>query len=338
MKRKLYLSALMLAAALAACSAGGSRQAPAAEHAAESALKVPAFCADSAYQAVAAQVAMGPRVPGSDAAAVCAGWIADRLRAAGADTVMVQTGTATRFDGLSLALRNVFASFRPDAPRRILLLAHYDTRPWADMEADPVRRMQPIPGANDGASGVAVLLEMARVMAAAPSAVGVDMLFVDGEDSGYGELIAPEGMPEPADSWCLGTQMWAASRPYAPGRAPAYAVLLDMVGGPDARFHREQFSDAAAARVVDRIWAEAAALGYADYFPNARGGAVVDDHVYVNRLGIPAVDIIESFNPATGSFPPAWHTHADDLPAIDPQSLARVGTTLLNLIYKEKAK
>lgn len=338
MKRKLFIYAAIVAAALTACSAGGGRRAAASEppQAGDSRRQAPAFCADSAFGAVRAQVDMGPRTPGSDAALRCAGWIAGRMRAAGADTVELQTARATRFDGQPLTLHNVFARFRPDAPRRILLLAHYDTRPWADMEPDAARRMLPIPGANDGASGVAVLLEMARAMASEPPAVGIDMLFVDGEDSGYSDLIAPDGTGETPDTWCLGTQQWAASQPYAPGRAPAYAVLLDMVGRRDARFHREQFSDAAAPRVVDRIWAEAASLGYADYFPDARGGAVVDDHVYVSRLGIPAVDIIESLNPATGSFPPEWHTHADGLDAIDPASLARVGHTLLNLIYKEK--
>lgn len=336
MKRKLYLAVLMLAV-LTACSArGNNAQQPSETTAAAAAApQATAFCADSAMAAVRAQLDMGPRTPGSPAAARCADWLEARLRQAGADTVFSQTGRAVRFDGQPLALRNVMARFAPDAPRRVLLLAHYDTRPWADMEADPARRMQPIPGANDGASGVAVLLEIARALGSRPAAIGVDLLFVDGEDSGYSDIIAP-GRPEPRDSWCLGTQMWADSDPYRGTTPPAYAVLLDMVGGADARFHREQFSDAAARRVVDRIWAEAASLGYADYFPQAPGGAVVDDHIYVNRLGIPAVDIIESINPATGSFPPAWHTHADDIRAIDPASLQRVGHTVLSLIYKEK--
>lgn len=339
MKRNFYIALALLACALAACSAGGSRQARDDAGGAPTArtTAAPAFDADSAMALVAAQVALGPRTPGSEASARCADLIAGRLSRAGADTVVLHEAEATRFDGVRLPLRNVFAQFRPDAPRRILLLAHYDTRPWADMEPDAAARMQPIPGANDGASGVAVLLEMARAMAAgAPPAVGIDMLLVDGEDSGYDALIAPEGVHETADTWCLGTQAWAASRPYAGRTSPAYAVLLDMVGGRDARYHREQFSDAAAARVVDRIWAEAASLGYADYFPDSRGGAVVDDHIYINRMGIPAVDIIESLHPATGSFPPEWHTHADAPGAIDPASLERVGRTLLSLIYKEK--
>lgn len=336
MKRNIYIALAMLACALAACSAGGSRRPDAAAAPESARAAAPAFDADSAMALVAAQVALGPRTPGSEGSARCAALIADRLRRAGADTVVLHEAEATRFDGVRIPLRNVFARFRPDAPRRILLLAHYDTRPWADMEADPERRMQPIPGANDGASGVAVLLEMARAMAAVPPAVGIDMLLVDGEDSGYGELIAPRGVSETPDTWCLGTQAWAASRPYEGHTLPAYAVLLDMVGRRDARYHREQFSDAAAARVADRIWAEAASLGYADYFPDSRGGAVIDDHIYINRMGIPAVDIIESLNPATGSFPPEWHTHADGLDAIDPASLARTGNTLLSLIYKEK--
>lgn len=326
-----------MAAALAACSAGGgTHQAERQPEQPQATGKADAFSPDSAYALVARQVAMGPRTPGSDASARCAEWIAGRLEAAGADSVGVQECTARRFDGVELPLRNVFASFNPAASRRVLLLAHYDTRPWADMEADRQLRMQPIPGANDGASGVAVLLEIARAIGRNPARVGVDMLFVDGEDSGYGDAIAPRGVGETPDSWCLGTQQWIASEPYAGRQLPAYAILLDMVGGAGATFPREQFSDAMAARVVDRIWAEAAMLGYADTFVDRPGGAVVDDHVYIARAGIPAVDIIESMHPATRSFPPTWHTHADNLDNIDPETLGRTGRTVLSLIYKEK--
>lgn len=336
MKLKRIAAIWVAAVALMACSAGsgaGTQRADAPQQRAASAAD--SFSADTAYALVVAQTAMGPRTPGSEGNARCAEWMAARLRAAGADTVEMQRGTMQRWDGRELPVCNVLASFNSAAPRRVLLVAHYDTRPWADMEADPERRMQPIPGANDGASGVAVVLEIARCIGRTPARVGVDVLLVDAEDSGYSEEIEP-GLNPGNDTWCLGTQMWADRSPYAGATKPAYAILLDMVGGAGAQFHREQFSDAAAARVVDRIWAEAASLGYGDTFVNSRGGAVVDDHIYVNRAGIPAADIIENMNPATGTFPPTWHTHADNADNIDPTTLERVGKTVLSLIYKEK--
>ncbi len=338
MNRKLLIAAALAACAFTACSGRGTAPAPAPAPAAQRPMApgVEAFSPDSAMAYVRRQVAMGPRTPGSDASRACAAWMAAALRAAGADTVVQQRGTVSRFDGTTLPACNILARFAPDAPRRVLLLAHYDTRPWADMEPDPAARHRPIDGANDGASGVAVLLEIARCLGQHPAAVGVDILMVDAEDSGYGELTAPPGSRDNGDSWCLGTQMWTASAPYAGTTSPAYAVLLDMVGGRDARFHREQFSDLSAPRVVDRLWAEAAALGYGDTFINEPGGAVVDDHVYLRRAGIPAVDIIESLNPATGSFPPTWHTSQDNIDNIDPATLERVGRTVLSLLYKEK--
>ncbi|MDE6498789.1 MAG: M28 family peptidase [Muribaculaceae bacterium] len=338
MNRKLLIAAALAACAFTACSGRGGAVPAAAESPARKAPApgVEAFSPDTAFALVAAQVEMGPRTPGSPASERCAAWIGSRLRAAGADTVLLQRGTVRRFDGTELPACNILGRFAPDAPRRVLLLAHYDTRPWADMEPDHATRMQPIDGANDGASGVAVLLEIARCLGQHPAAVGVDLLLVDAEDSGYGELTAPPGSRDTGDSWCLGTQMWTSSAPYAGTASPAYAILLDMVGGRGARFHREQFSDMTAPRVVDRIWAEAAALGYADTFVNEPGGAVIDDHVYLRRAGIPAVDIIESLNPATGSFPPTWHTTQDNIDNIDPATLGRVGRTVLSLLYKEK--
>lgn len=336
MKLKRIAATTIAAVALMACSAGsgaGTGRADAPQE--RAAAPADSFSADTAYALVVAQTDMGPRTPGSEAGARCAGWIASRLRAAGADTVEMQRGSMRRWDGQLLPVCNVLASFNSGAPRRVLLVAHYDTRPWADMEADPARRMQPIPGANDGASGVAVILEIARCIGRTAPRAGVDVLLVDAEDSGYSEEIEP-GLNPGNDTWCLGTQMWAERDPYAGGVKPAYAILLDMVGGAGAQFHREQFSDVAAARVVDKIWAEAAALGYGSTFVNSRGGAVVDDHIYVNRAGIPAADIIENMNPATGTFPPTWHTHDDNAANIDRTTLERVGKTVLSLIYKEK--
>ncbi len=336
MKIKRLLAIALAAGALVACTAGGRGGGTTPEGAAVAdAPPADAFSADTAYALVAAQTAMGPRTPGSEGHARCVAWMSARLRAAGADTVVQQRGSMQRWDGEELPVCNVLASFNAGAPKRILLAAHYDTRPWADMEPDATRRAQPIPGANDGASGVAVLLEIARCLGEHPANIGVDILMADAEDCGHSDEVGP-GVAAGPHTWCLGTQMWAASQPYAGRTAPSYAILLDMVGGAGARFHREQFSDAAAARIVDKVWAEAASLGYADTFVNSTGGAVVDDHVYISRAGIPAIDIIESMSPATGTFPPTWHTHADNLDNIDRRSLERAGKTVLSLIYKEK--
>ncbi|MDE6802702.1 MAG: M28 family peptidase, partial [Muribaculaceae bacterium] len=173
--------------------------------------------------------------------------------------------------------------------KRILLVAHWDSRPWADEELSEELRQKPIEGANDGASGVAVLLEIARQLGLERASEPVDILLIDGEDYG-----APEGKGGDETTWCLGTQAWILSgMPYDFATQPRYAILLDMVGGRDARFHREVISDYMAPEVVDMAWSRAKRLGLGDRFVNERGGTVVDDHLFLNRAGIPAIDIIE---------------------------------------------
>lgn len=281
---------------------------------------------DSLYAYVERQLAFGPRNPGSKGAGECARWIVEELRGHGADTVLIHPFTASTEFGGPYAMRNILGRFNPDAQARVLLLAHYDTRPVADQ--DEQRTSEPIPGANDGASGVAVLLETARLLGQTPlpKDVGVDLLFIDGEDSGN----TGGGDDE---SWCLGTQRWVEeAMPYTPATRPQTALLFDMVGGTGATFAREQISDLYARQLGDRVCALAAQMDLADRFPNRRGGAVVDDHLYINRAGIPCVDIIESANPQTGSFPPHWHTHADNLSVIDPATLAaaaRMGVAVI---------
>ena len=182
-------------------------------------------------------------------------------------------------------------------------------------------------GANDGASGVAVLLETARLLGRqAPDSLGIDLLFVDMEDSGE------DGGPE--ETWCLGTQEWVKSMPYTAANKPKYGILLDMVGGIDAKFYREYFSEQGAPQYVDRIWAVARESGYGDRFVNRRGGGVVDDHLFITRAGIPCVDIIECVNDHTGSFNPTWHTTSDNLAAIDRTTLKAVAQTVLNTILQ----
>lgn len=289
------------------------------------------FDADTAFSYVVRQVALGPRVPGTSANVKCAEMIISELTRHGADTVFTQKGNMTAFNGDILPVTNVMGRFNSASPKRILLLAHYDTRPWADSDRNEENHMLPIPGANDGASGVAVMLEIARKLGLTTPGVGVDMLFVDAED--YGQA---GGFSNHDESWALGSQMWARSKPYENETAPAYGILLDMVGGIGAKFHREFFSDRYAPQIVNKVWSIAAASGYGDRFVNIKGGAVVDDHLAVNEIGIPTIDIIESKHDATGTFSPTWHTLDDDIGNIDRSSLKAVGQTVLNVIYNEK--
>lgn len=275
MKRILYI--LLFAATLGACAGkAGTQDSAAATADAESAVEAPVQAdADSLFALVTAQTSLGPRTPGSNAHRLCRELIQSRLRRYGADTVTVQQAPVTTFDGTRHTAYNIMGRFNPSAPQRILLLAHYDTRPWADRDPEPENRSTPIDGANDGASGVAALLEIARVAGREmPDSVGFDLLFVDMEDSGS----PADSADDSEDSWALGAQEWVKNMPYTPETKPRFAILLDMVGGKDARFHREYFSDRDARAVVDRIWSIARMSGMADRFPNATGGAIVDDH------------------------------------------------------------
>ncbi|MDE7471149.1 MAG: M28 family peptidase [Paramuribaculum sp.] len=303
----------------------------------QSAENIAEFSADSAYSYVAAQVAMGPRVPTTQAHAACAAWIESELSRHGADTVVVQTSTVTDPNtGKPLPIRNIMGRFNPDAFERILLLAHYDTRPTADEEKDPALHNTPIPGANDGGSGVGVLLEIARQLGIHRPDKGVDLLFVDAEDLGISSDA--ENGSDTEDTWCLGSQYWASNMPYSAATMPDMAIVLDMVGGKGAKFHREQFSDAYASALVNRVWQTAARLGYADRFINSQGGPILDDHLPLLRAGIPTIDIVESRADATGSFPATWHTLSDDITNIDPASLKAAGHTVISLIYSPLPK
>ncbi|MDO4319594.1 MAG: M28 family peptidase [Bacteroidales bacterium] len=292
-----------------------------------------AFSADSAYAQVVRQVALGPRTPGSEAHGRCADMLEQTLRRYGADTVVSLRGEATAWDGTVLPVRNIWARYNIAAPSRILLVAHYDTRPWADRDADEANHNTPIDGANDGASGVAVILEIARNLGLRAPEVGVDILLTDCEDSG-----TPAGHDTGADedSWCLGTQLFADNLPYAAAERPRMGILLDMVGGRDARFHREYFSARRAPAATDKVWAMAARMGLGDRFPDAVGGAITDDHLPLIAAGIPTTDIIESANAVTGSFAPTWHTLDDNIDHIDRESLSAAGRVVLNVIYYEK--
>lgn len=273
------------------------------------------FSADSAYSYVAHQVEFGPRVPGTDAHRLCGDWLTEKLRSFGAE-IYEQTATLTTFDGTKIPMRNVFARFNPDKDNRILLLAHWDCRPWADHDPAPEKRSLPIDGANDGASGTGVLLELARILPSDGSGPGVDILLCDAED--WGEESNDQ-------SWALGARHFAENLPVE-GYMPSAAILLDMVGAPDATFMREYFSQLANPALADEIWSIGKRLGYEDKFINRMGSAVNDDHVELIKAGIPTIDIID-YREGSGFFN-GWHTTSDSIECISKETLGAVGKVL----------
>lgn len=316
---------------LGSCTGSNTKAAGTDSQAVTDSIKeISSFDVDTAYNYIRQQVAFGPRVPGTEGNKLCQAFIISKLREAGAK-VTEQHTEVTAYDGTVLPVNNIMGQFNPDTDNRIMLLAHYDTRPWADNEAEPADMHKPIPGANDGGSGVAVLLEIARQLAKESPAVGVDMLFVDAEDYGRSE-----GFGNNDETWCLGTQYWINHMPYTSENLPRYCIVVDMVGGLGAKFNREYFSNQNASWLVDKVWAMGARSGYGDYFINRDGGAITDDHVFINKGGIPAIDIIESRNETTRTFPSTWHTLNDNMSNIDRKPLKAVGQTLLNLIHSEK--
>ncbi len=298
---------------------------------------IPVFNRDSAMAMLRAQVDLGPRVPGSEAHARFVDLAVSRLRNLGARVDVSDATVANPVTGQNVPVRNILATFNPGGTSRILLLAHYDTRPWADEDPSYTNRTKPIDGANDGGSGVAVLLELARLMSIQQPTVGVDLLLVDAEDGG---LSAPAGATydeavKYERSWCLGSRYWAENMP-GDRVKPRYAILLDMVGGKNAVFYREAFSQANARQIVDKVWKQAKELGYGTRFPDEIGGAINDDHLPLLNVGIPAIDIIEIGNHETGGFNPTWHTLNDNFGNIDPKTIEMIGNVITNVVYNEK--
>ena len=276
-----------------------------------------AFDGNGAMEFARQQCEYGPRVPATPAHAACAEWLTSTLKAY-CDTVIVQTGTVQTAKSGQLGIKNIIGSINPEATQRLLLLAHWDTRPWADNDPDTGNHGKPVMGANDGASGVAVLLQLARQLKIDSTTIGIDIVLVDAEDMGEDDN---------EESWGLGTQYWIA-HPHMAGYKPLFGILLDMVGSGDATFTREYYSSQYAGGFVDLVWNCAAG----SHFYNVQGGAVTDDHIFINRAGIPCVDIIDMRADSDTGFCPEWHTIRDTMDAISPNTLAEVGQTLLNVI------
>lgn len=321
--------AIALSAGLVLASCNGRKAAQA-----QVAPAVPEFNADSAMSYLAAQCAFGPRVPNTAAHKACAAWLESKLKSLGTETI-VQTYRTTTFDGTELECFNIIGQINPECPYRIILCSHWDSRPWADNDPDSKNRKTPVDAANDGASGVGVILELARMIQQSPIGIGIDCIFFDAEDWGPGDDWTGVHKEE---YWGLGTQYWARHQ-HKEGYKAHYAVLLDMVGGKGARFPMEQYSIHYGKTAVDKVWDTAARLGYSNLFPKTDGYFVTDDHLFINTIAhIPAIDIVPCVTGTDGasSFGPTWHTVSDNMDNIDPAVLKMVGQTLATVIYSEK--
>jgi Zn-dependent M28 family amino/carboxypeptidase len=290
------------------------------------------FNADSAYFYTEKQVSFGPRVPGSPAHDLCGNYLAGELRRFGA-TVTEQETTLRLMDHSPIAIKNIIGSFQPENKTRILLCAHWDSRPYADHDPDSKNWRTPIDGANDGAGACAVLLEVARLSKITQPAVGLDIIFFDAED--WGKPDFPD-TDKHYGTWCMGSEYWAQN-PHVPSYSARFGILLDMVGGPNAQFFKESVSTHYASHVVKKVWEAAQAVGYDSYFPNRPGGGIEDDHVQVIRYrNIPCIDIIQYDPDSETGFAPYWHTLDDAMKNVDKNTLRAVGQTILYVLYKEK--
>ncbi len=322
--------AAVLTLGLSAC--GGSKKAQTSE--AETAVQVPAFNADSAYLYVKQQTDFGPRTPGSRAHDLCGDYLAARLEAFGAK-VYNQRADLTAYDGRTLKARNIIGAYKPESKRRVMLCAHWDSRPWADNDPDKSKHHTPIMGANDGASGVGVLLEIARQLQQQTPAIGIDIIFFDMEDCGTPQFA--ETLADDSHTWCLGSQYWSRT-PHVEGYNARYGILLDMVGARGSTFLKEGVSMQYAPQIVKKVWKTARKLGFEAYFVDENGGYVNDDHGPVNEIArIPCIDIINcDLNAELSSFGNFWHTEDDNMDIIDRATLQAVGQTVLHVIYNEK--
>jgi len=276
----------------------------------------PTFDANHAYQYLIKQCEFGPRVPGTPAHRQCLDFLTKELQAFGAQVRHQPFLQSSSKLGRSVTMTNIIASFGVDNSERISLCAHWDSRPWADQDDDPANRSNAVLGANDGASGVAVLLEVARQIQRAEPRFGVDIILFDGEDSGQSGH---------SDTYALGSQYFASNKDA--NYRPLWGILLDMVGDRELEIYQEENSVRYAPDIVDMVWGRAQRLGLSAFIAKT-GYEVTDDHLPLLRAGIPCIDIID-FNYDY------WHTAADTPDKCSPESLDQVGQLILSLLYEK---
>lgn len=325
---KVLMTLIGAAVLTVACSGSDNKEVKTIEPVDYTAVDIPDFVADSAYRYVAEQLAFGPRVPGTKEHKQCAQYLTSKMQQ-WADTVYVQDFNTTLWDNSTVKGHNIIASFDTDNQNRVLLAAHWDSRAYADHDPNPDNHRKPILGANDGASGVAVLMEMARNMKVKRPDVGVDIIFFDVEDQGI-----PEFESDYRDNtWCLGSQYWAKT-PHTMFYRAKYGILLDMVGNANPRYTKEEVSRTFAPGLVEKVWNVANQLGYATSFVNQNTPAILDDHLYVNQIiQIPMIDIVQ--NQEGVSFFEHWHTINDNLDVIDKDALKQVAHVVYTILYSE---
>ena len=295
-------------------------------------LLTPTFNPDSAYHYISTQVEFGPRVPNSKAHRLCGDYLIMELKRFGAQ-VTIQEADLKAYDNTIYKSRNIIGSYQANKPSRILLCAHWDTRHVADNEPDKTEKMKPIDGANDGASGVGVLLEIARQLNQAELPFGVDIIFFDAEDQGRPSFLPYD--PNSSNTWCLGSQYWSKN-PHKTGYSAEYGILLDMVGAADAIFPMEGYSMQFAPNIVNKVWNLASNMNYSNYFVFERSAPVTDDHYFVNTIaGIPCIDIIHYHPSNYKGFGDFWHTHNDNMDIISKPTLNAVGSVLLEHLYQQ---
>jgi hypothetical protein len=327
-----YISLVIVCALFAGCNQNPKENTDKPQRKETVQVHIPDFDRDSAYYFVKQQVDFGPRVPNTKEHKACSDFLLNTLKQY-ADTVLYQPLSIKAYNGSVLKGGNIIGVFNPDAHKRILLAAHWDSRPYADQDPNPDNHRIPIDGANDGASGVGVLLEIARQLSLNAPQTGVDIIFFDLED--YGEPQDQRYSYE-GENWCLGSQAWAKN-PHVKNYKAQYCILLDMVGGANAIFTKEGFSCQYAPDIAEKIWNRANMLGFSASFQNKETNPVIDDHFYINKIrNIPSVDIIE-WNPSSETgFYKHWHTVNDNIDHIDKETLSAVGKVVLSVVYSEK--
>lgn len=297
----------------------------------------PQFNADSAIFYCKSQCDFGPRTMNSKAHDDCADWIIAKFKQYGCK-ITLQKADLKGYDGTMLKSQNIIASFNPEATTRILICAHWDSRPWADNDPDSTNWHKPVMAANDGASGIGVMLELARLLndkkatSSLNKNLGVDFVCFDAEDWGTPQWSKQQ---DDESTWALGAQYFSKNLPQ--GYEARYGILLDMVGGQGAQFYQEVMSLQYAPEIVKKVWRASRQAGYGSFFPKKEGGAITDDHIPVNRdAQIPTIDIIPYYPDCTqSSFGPTWHTVNDDMAHLDKSVLKAVGQTLVQVLYTE---
>lgn len=292
---------------------------------------VPDFNPDSAYVFIAKQVDFGPRIPGTASQTKCAEWLVAKLKSF-TSSVNVQDLEVELWNHQSVPCKNIIASFNPNQKKRILLCAHWDTRPWSDRDSSNPKKA--FEGADDGGSGVGVLLEIARHLSTQPTQVGIDIVFFDVEDYGP-PTWDPQSKNQEISGFCLGSQEWA-SQPHVENYRAYFGILLDMVGARNATFPQEGVSLQYAPSVAKKVWDVANSIGFGNYFVYDRIPGVIDDHNFVNSInGTPCIDIINMDRTSETGFAKHWHTQKDNMSIIDKSTLKAVGQTLMQVIYSE---